>query len=146
MAPGELSGRRLWVMAKGYAPDEGGMQTYARGVAEAFAELGAEVTVFTQTSIGPRRGQVGPVQVVDIGPGKGLSVPFRLIAAMRRERQRGGAPLFVHGTTWRMSVMPMLLGLRYDKLWQRHVRQGIIKGVIDQHQLSFIRLIQTAYN
>ena len=28
--------RRVWVMAKGYAPDEGGMQTYAAGVALAY--------------------------------------------------------------------------------------------------------------
>lgn len=107
-----LSGRRVWVMAKGYAPDEGGMQTYAQGVAEAYAGAGAQVTVFSQTSIGPRRERVGAVTLVDIGAGKSPLVPFRFLSAMRKERA-AGEPLFVHGTTWRTSLMPLLLGLPY---------------------------------
>lgn len=112
MKLGDLSGRRVWVMAKGYAPDEGGMQTYAQGVAEAYAAAGAQVTVFSQTSVGPRRERVGPVTLVDIGAGKSPLVPLRFLAAMRKERA-AGAPLFVHGTTWRTSLMPLLLGLPY---------------------------------
>jgi len=100
-------------MAKGYAPDEGGMQSYASGVAQAYAAAGAKVTVFTQTSLGPRSGAVGPVLLVDVGPGRGAGVLFRLLGAVRRARSRGEAPVFVHGTTWRTSVVPMLLGLPY---------------------------------
>lgn len=108
-----LQGCNLWVMAKGYMPDEGGMQTYAQGVAEAYAAAGARVTVFTQTSAGPRRTPVGPVMLVDVGAGKSpLALP-RLLGAMRRERRASGAPELVHATTWRTSVPPMLLGLPY---------------------------------
>lgn len=111
--PFDLSSRKIWVMAKGYVPDEGGMQTYAQGVAEAYARAGAEVTVFTQTSAGPRRERVGPVMLVDVGAGKSPLVPLRFLKALRAERSRSGAPHFVHATTWRTSVPPMLLGLPY---------------------------------
>jgi phosphatidyl-myo-inositol dimannoside synthase len=100
-------------MAKGYAAEEGGMQTYAEGVAEAYAEAGAEVTVFTQTALGPRRMRVGSVALVDVGRPKSPLMPLRLRAAMRRERAQNGAPFLVHGTTWRTSILPMLTGLPY---------------------------------
>lgn len=100
-------------MAKGYAAEEGGMQTYAEGVAEAYADAGADVTVFTQTALGPRRTRVGPVALVDVGRPKSPLMPLRLRAAMRREKARSGAPFLVHGTTWRTSILPMLAGLPY---------------------------------
>lgn len=107
----DLSGQRVWVTAKGYRPDEGGLQTYAEAVAEAYAAAGARVTVFSQTSAGPRRAIVGGVTLVDMGPGKGVDVPLRWVRAMRRERRDQGAPDFVHGTTWRSAVPAMLAGL-----------------------------------
>ncbi len=100
-------------MAKGYHPDEGGMQTYAEGVADAYAARGATVTVFTQTSAGPRDLSADGVRVIDIGPGRGASVPVRFWRAMRHELRLTGAPLFTHGTTWRTSVLPMVLRLPY---------------------------------
>jgi glycosyltransferase involved in cell wall biosynthesis len=89
------------------------MQTYAQGVAEACAAAGARVTVFTQTSAGPRREQVGPVMLVDIGAGKSPLVLPRFLRALRQERHATGAPELVLATTWRTSVPPMLLGLPY---------------------------------
>jgi glycosyltransferase involved in cell wall biosynthesis len=108
-----LQGRNVWVMAKGYRPDEGGMQTYAQGVAEAYAAKGARVTVFTQTSAGSRRERVGPVTLVDIGPGKSPLVLPRFLQALQREKRETGTPDLIHATTWRTSVPPMLLGLPY---------------------------------
>lgn len=104
---------RLWVLAKGYAPDEGGMQTYARQVAETYAASGWQVTVFTQSSAGPRDVAVGGTRIVDIGAGRGVRVPWRLLRAMRRTLAAEGAPDAVHATTWRTAVLPMLLGLPY---------------------------------
>jgi phosphatidyl-myo-inositol dimannoside synthase len=108
-----LSGRSLWVMAKGFAPDEGGQQMYAEQVALAYQRLGASVTVFTQTSAGPRRTLHHAMTLIDIGAGKSVAVPFKWIAALRRELRVAGKPDFLHATTWRTSVPPMLLGLRY---------------------------------
>lgn len=108
-----ISGKRLWVMAKGYAPDEGGMQTYAREVAEAYARKGAKVTVFTQSSAGPRHETIGRVTLRDVGPGKGVAVPLRLASAMCRQLRSDGAPEFVHATTWRTALLPLLFRLPY---------------------------------
>jgi phosphatidyl-myo-inositol dimannoside synthase len=109
----DLLGKRVWLTAKGYTPDEGGMQTYARSTAEAFAALGAVVTVFTQTSIGPRDTAVGPVRLIDVGSLKSVKGPFLFLAAMRRELRHQGCPDLFHGTTWRTSILPMLLGIPY---------------------------------
>ena len=104
--------RRVWVMAKGYAPDEGGMQTYAAGVSEAYRVAGWDVTVFTQTSAGPRTQILDGVKLIDIGPGKSPRTAWHWAQALRRAIRREGAPAFVHGTTWRTSAIPLALGLR----------------------------------
>lgn len=109
----DLTGRRIWVMAKGYAAEEGGMQTYAEGVAAAYVAAGASVTVFTQTKAGPRRQPVGPVQLVDVGAQQPALLPWRLARAMRHRTRTEGAPDLVHGTTWRTSLVPMAMGLPY---------------------------------
>lgn len=109
----DLAGRRIWVMAKGYAAEEGGMQTYAEGVARAYAAAGAIVTVFTQTKAGPRQGPHGPVLLTDVGAHRPALLPWRLTRAMRRQVRAEGAPHLVHGTTWRTSLLPMVLGLPY---------------------------------
>jgi glycosyltransferase involved in cell wall biosynthesis len=108
-----MQGRSVWVMAKGYTPDEGGMQTYARSVAETYARRGAQVTVFTQTSAGPRAGLAGPVRLVDIGPGRSPLVPLRMLRAIRAELRLNGRPDLLHATTWRTSILPMWLGLPF---------------------------------
>lgn len=107
-----LDGKSIWVMAKGFAPDEGGHQTYAEQVALAYARLGAKVTVIGQTSAGPRRISHGPLKLVDIGPGKSPMMVLRLMAALRKARQQSGPPEIVHATTWRMAVPVLLSGLR----------------------------------
>jgi phosphatidyl-myo-inositol dimannoside synthase len=107
----QLEGKSVWVMAKGFAPDEGGHQTYAEQVALAYARLGAKVTVFGQTSAGPRHTQHGPLTLIDIGAGKSPMVPLRLIAALRREK-KSGLPDLVHATTWRTAIPAMLSGFR----------------------------------
>lgn len=104
--------RRVWVMAKGYAPDEGGMQTYAAGVAQAYCAAGWDVTVFTQTSAGPRSQFLDGIKLIDIGPGKSPRTAWKWAQVLRRAIRREGAPGFVHGTTWRTSAIPLALGLR----------------------------------
>jgi len=124
----DLAGRRIWVMAKGYAAEEGGMQTYAEGVAHAYAAAGASVTVFTQTKAGPRHGQHGPVMLVDVGAHRPALLPWRLARAMRRHARTGGAPDLVHGTTWRTSLLPMVLGLPYATTF--HGREFMYGGTM----------------
>lgn len=109
----DLSGKTVWVMAKGFAPDEGGHQTYAEQVALAYARRGADVSVFTQTSVGPRHADQGGLRLIDLGPGKGVSIPVQWLRALRAERRRAGhLPDFVHATTWRTAIPPLVLGHR----------------------------------
>lgn len=108
-----LKGCAVWVLAKGYAPDEGGMQTYARSVAEAYAALGATVTVVTQTSIGPRRTHIDGVDVLDLGPDRSPLALWKFYRALRSLEIREGMPDLVHATTWRTAVPAMLRDLPY---------------------------------
>ncbi len=106
----DLDGKSVWVMAKGFAPDEGGHQTYAEQVALAYARLGAKVIVFGQTSAGPRDVAHGPLRLIDIGAGKSPLVPLHLVAALRRELQKSGRPEILHATTWRTAVPAIISG------------------------------------
>ncbi|WP_052208012.1 glycosyltransferase family 4 protein [Croceibacterium mercuriale] len=132
----DLAGRRIWVMAKGYAAEEGGMQTYAEGVAHAYAAAGAKVTVFTQTKLGQRQGQHGAVLLVDVGAHRSALLPWRLARAMRRQAGEEGAPHLVHGTTWRTSLLPMLLDLPYATTF--HGREFMYGGTL---RLALMRRI-----
>lgn len=131
-----VAGKAIWVIAKGYAPDEGGMQTYARGVAEAYLRAGAIVTVFTQTSIGPRDVELGGLRLLDVGPVNGARLFLRLVRAMRRALVHGPTPEFVHGTTWRTSVLPMLLGLPYVTTF--HGREFMYGGVVPHATMRLV--------
>jgi glycosyltransferase involved in cell wall biosynthesis len=108
-----ITGRSIWVVAKGYHPDEGGMQTYAREVAQAYAALGGRVTVFTQSSAGPRHIVLDGAELIDVGARRGIAAPIALAGAMRDMCATAGPPDLVHATTWRTAVLPMLLGLPY---------------------------------
>lgn len=103
----------IWVMAKGYAPDEGGMQTYARSVAEAYVAHGAKVTVITQTSAGPRRRRLNDVDILDIGPDRTPLALWKFCRALEALKARDGLPDMLHATTWRTAVPAMLMGLPY---------------------------------
>jgi phosphatidyl-myo-inositol dimannoside synthase len=102
----------VWLLAKGYAPDEGGLETYSRAVALAYQGLGYEVWVLTQTTAGPRwfvEPDHSQVQVRDVGSGSQPIVFLRALIAMVHELLRRGPPIVVHATTWRMAVVPWLL-------------------------------------
>lgn len=96
--------RRLWVVSRVFAPDEGGVQTYARAVADAYGALGWRVTVFARSSAGPSRTEAGGVEVVDVGPGGMAAVYLRLFRAMRARRRAGERPAVVHACTWRAAL------------------------------------------
>lgn len=140
MTPGEPKRPQVWVMAKGYAPDEGGMQSYAQGVAEAYAAAGLDVTVFGQSAAGPRRERVGAVRLIDVGPGKSVAVPWKLLTAMRQQLRRTGGPIFVHGTTWRTSLLPWLLRLSYVTTF--HGREFMGGGAVARRVM--LRLVRDA--
>lgn len=99
----------IWIISKGYQPDEGGLETYAERVAYAYAKFGHSVSVFTQTSAGPRVSHVGRLLLVDVGHGSQLHVMAGLLVAMWQ--RRADRPSVIHATTWRVSLPALLLGL-----------------------------------
>lgn len=101
--------RRLWVVSRVFPPDEGGVQTYARAVADGYAALGWRVTVFAKSSAGPSRTEVDGVTVIDVGPGKMAAVYLRLFLAMRRCRRSGERPAVIHACTWRAALAALPL-------------------------------------
>ena len=98
------AGRRLWLVTRVYAPEEGGVQTYAREVARAYVALGWEVTLFAKSSAGPRRATEAGLELVDVGPGSAPRVLGKLLGAMLRARLGGQRPQAIHACTWRAAI------------------------------------------
>lgn len=104
----------LWMVTRSYAPDEGGVQTYAHEVAHAYAALGWRVTLFAKSSAGPRRlterkGE-GEITLLDVGPGAKPLIYARLLIAMAKARRSGVRPRAIHACTWRAGLVAMLMG------------------------------------
>ncbi|MBZ9649437.1 glycosyltransferase family 4 protein [Sphingobium sp. 3R8] len=98
----------LWLVARVYAPDEGGVQTYAREVARAYAAQGRRITVFAKSSAGPRRVRQDSVDLIDVGAAAMLVVYARLFRAMLGAWLGGDRPALIHACTWR-AALPALL-------------------------------------
>ncbi|MEE4452740.1 glycosyltransferase family 4 protein [Novosphingobium resinovorum] len=97
--------KRIWVVARVHAPDEGGVQTYVTQVAQAYARSGRQVTVFAKSSAGPRtESSAGGIVLVDVGPGPMIAVYWRLALAMLRAWFRGDRPDIIHACTWRAAI------------------------------------------
>ncbi|NWK97750.1 glycosyltransferase family 1 protein [Sphingobium lactosutens] len=102
------SASHIWLVARVYDPDEGGVQTYAREVGRAYAAQGRRVTIFAKSSAGPRRVQEGGVMLIDVGAAAMLTVYWRLFRAMLRTWMAGNRPDLIHACTWR-AALPALL-------------------------------------
>ena len=98
----------IWMVARVYAPDEGGVQTYAREVGRAYAASGRRVTIFAKSSAGPRRVREGGIDLIDVGAASMLRVYWRLLRAMVGAWLGGARPDMIHACTWR-AALPALL-------------------------------------
>jgi phosphatidylinositol alpha-1,6-mannosyltransferase len=98
------TGSAIWMVSRVFAPDEGGVQTYAREVGSAYAELGWTVTMFVQSSIGPRQAQQGDNRLIDVGPGSRLGVYAKLARALREAWKTMPRPQAIHACTWRAAI------------------------------------------
>lgn len=98
----------IWLVARVFAPDEGGVQTYAREVARAYAAQGRRVTIFAKSSAGPRREQLDGIDLIDVGAASMMAVYWRLFRAMLTAWGKGNRPALIHACTWR-AALPALL-------------------------------------
>ncbi|HWB54300.1 MAG TPA: hypothetical protein VG722_08905, partial [Tepidisphaeraceae bacterium] len=61
------SGPKVLLLAKGYLPDDGGIERYSREMAQAYASLGCQTYVLTQHSGRVGVSQDGDVTVENVG-------------------------------------------------------------------------------
>jgi Glycosyltransferase len=102
---------RVLLIAKAFPPVPGGVESYSESVALAYATLGYDVTVLTQTR-GPsgweeRTYQQGSLRVFNVGPGGQAKVFPKFIYALRNILSRNDF-IFIHTTTWRVGLVAFL--------------------------------------
>jgi len=102
------------LLAKGYLPDDGGIERYSTEIARGYAQNGYRVIALTQSGAGPGVRRDGRVAVVDLGRGNQAALMIRFLFVWRRLRHRF-KPVIVHATTWRLSL-PALFGGRRPPL------------------------------
>ena len=98
----------IWLVSRVFPPDEGGVQTYAEQVAEAYRNNGHRVRAFVKSSAGPRRITHGRLDIVDVGPGSKLVTYVRLFRAMRQAWRADERPAAIHACTWRAALAALL--------------------------------------
>lgn len=98
---------KIVVLAKGLAPDPGGIEEYSFQVARTWSSLGHEVTVITQ---GSERipGRTGDVFVRNVGAGAQWIVFLKMVLQVAKNTASQRTPVVFHATTWRM-ILPTLV-------------------------------------
>ncbi|MGC6330125.1 glycosyltransferase family 4 protein [Rhizorhabdus sp. FW153] len=94
----------IWLVSRVFPPDEGGVQTYAEQVAEAYRSNGYRVRAFVKSSAGPRRITHGKLDIVDVGPGSKMVTYVRLFRAISQVWRTGERPAAIHACTWRAAL------------------------------------------
>ncbi len=119
----------ILILAKGYFPDDGGIERYSREMAQAYAAIGRNVYVLTQCSGPLGVWQDGNVTVENVGYSKKQYLIFvRLLCRLIRLK---GARVFslVHATTWRMALPFYTLRMTAPLLITVHGREVLVVSV-----------------
>jgi len=112
----------ILLFAKGYLPDDGGIERYSAEVARAYAQNGFRVYVLTQTTSGPRVARDGKVRVIDLGAKSQLQLLLLFAIYGHRLAKRSRAK-FVHATTWRVAVPAFVMPKRPPLMVTVHGRE-----------------------
>jgi phosphatidylinositol alpha-1,6-mannosyltransferase len=92
------------MLAKGYLPDDGGIERYSREMAQAYAALGHSTYVLTQCSGPLGVWRDGDVTVENVGQQGGQALIFlRMLRSWRNLKRHLPADV-VHATTWRVAA------------------------------------------
>ncbi|HWC35177.1 MAG TPA: glycosyltransferase family 4 protein [Mycobacteriales bacterium] len=104
--------KRILILAKGFTPTAGGVETYSDEVSWAYRLAGHTVTVLTQTP--GKRGRTTRerdglcLEVINVGPGpQPVAFALMLLSAIRLRLSRTWD--CVHSTTWRPAVVSHLV-------------------------------------
>ena len=112
-------GQRAILLAKAFAPNLGGVETYSEQVAFALARLGYEVDVVTQfhgpVGLETREADGVHIRVTNVGEGPQWLVGLRMAWAFLRLRPTARDVSVIHATTWRAALPARLFaGRRYS--------------------------------
>lgn len=110
------------LLAKGYLPDDGGIERYSTEIAHAYASNGWRVIAITQSSAGAGVRRDGRVIVIDLGLGNQFVLLAKFLGTWRTVRKRF-KPNVVHATTWRLSLPALFGGRRPPLLTTVHGRE-----------------------
>lgn len=106
---------KVLVLAKGYPPQLGGVESYSKNVAESYQKLGCDVEVLTVCdSSGDRNHECESLVPVDRIRGESQLFIFIKLIWVLLQTSRNGSQ-FVHATTWKMAI-PFLLFFRHPPL------------------------------
>lgn len=115
---------KILVIAKGYPPATGGIETYSEKLAQAYAKLGHDVTVVTTHPGPPKTERRDAVKVTNLGE-RSQPVVFAAMANwMLRNRHRQFD--LVHATTWRVAIPAIMLRPAAPLLVTIHGREVFI--------------------
>lgn len=100
--------KQLLLFAKAIKPNPGGIESYSANVAQAWAQIGFQVTVISQFKGKKGFSQKGSVNIINVGPGNQIGVFFRMLwsAFLIRKKIQ---PTLIHATTWRVSIPAILV-------------------------------------
>lgn len=101
--------RRVLLVAKGFPPDLGGIETYSREVALAYAQAGARVHVLTSHIERPYAGTGEFAWFRTVVQRSQPETAARMLLALLRLRLRGYVPDLIHATSWRVAGFARLL-------------------------------------
>lgn len=113
------------VLAKGYLPDNGGIERYSSDLVDAYTRCWRRVYVLTQSSVGPGIRRVGRAIVIDVGATVQVWVFWRVLLKLRHLIGRV-RPVFIHGTTWRISLPALIVGARCPLVVTVHGREVFV--------------------
>lgn len=98
---------KILLLAKGFPPDVGGIETYSEQVARGYLSLGANVTVLTAHSGHPGEQERAGIFVVNVGTGPQYVVFGRMLAALGKLGTLADFDL-IHATSWRAAIPAMV--------------------------------------
>lgn len=104
------SGKKVLVIAKGFPPEIGGVETYSEKIARGYVAQGCDVTVLTRFPE-DKAGNGAPDSLSIVNVGSSSNQPLvlaRFILALLRFFFTGKRFAVVHATTWR-AFLPMLI-------------------------------------
>ena len=100
---------RVLVVAKGFPPDLGGIETYSYEVSRAYAQLGCAVHVLTSHQVERAADPDGFAWFESVRQTRQSATALRLLASLAKLRARGYAPDLIHATSWRVAGLARMV-------------------------------------